>query len=116
MLTYFLFLQLGTAYESGAFNSAPSPRLGERKLEALWDSRIRIREKHLGRMMDPKGNEKFAIFMFFFNLKCWYIYIYLYMFREDLYLFLFVHFLVGQNVGIPTNPNRCGDSASKRLG
>lgn len=51
--------------------------------------------------MDPKGNEKFAIFMFFFNLKCWYIYIYLYMFREDLYLFLFVHFLVGQNVGIP---------------
>ena len=45
MLTYFLFLQLGTAYESGAFNSAPSPRLGEKKLEALWDSRIRIREK-----------------------------------------------------------------------
>lgn len=69
--------------------------------------------------MDPKGNEKFAILYVFFSISSAgiYIHIYLHMFREDLYLFLFVHFLVGQNVGIPFQIlTDCGDSASKRLG
>ena len=69
MLTYFLFLQLGTAYESGVFNSAPSRRLGEKnqRFEALWDSRTWDAD-------EPKRKTSILQSFMVFNVKCCFIY------------------------------------------